>query len=81
LLAERLRGQPIDALYVNPLQRARATAQTIAELKGLPLRVVDRLREHRLDGIQGLTANEIASKFPKLHVFHLDNILITRVRL
>ena len=67
LLAERLRAQPIDALYASPLQRARATAQAIADLKGLPLSVDDRLREHRLGGIQGLTADEIASKFPQLH--------------
>jgi 2,3-bisphosphoglycerate-dependent phosphoglycerate mutase len=67
LLAERLREQPIDALYASPLQRARATAQAIADLKALPLRVDDRLREHRLGGIQGLTSDEIASKFPQLH--------------
>ena len=27
----------------------------------------ERLREHRLGGIQGLTSDEIASKFPALH--------------
>jgi 2,3-bisphosphoglycerate-dependent phosphoglycerate mutase len=67
LLSERLRAQHIDALYASPLRRARATAQAVADLKGLPLRVDDRLREHRLGGIQGLTPDEIASKFPQLH--------------
>ena len=81
LLAERLREQHIDALYASPLQRARATALAIAKLKGLPLRVYKRLREHRPGGIQGLTGDEIASKFPQLHVFHRDNTSITRVRL
>ena len=35
LLAERLRDQPLDALYSSPQQRAHATAQAIADLKGL----------------------------------------------
>src|SRR5207302_46661 len=60
-LAERLRDEPLDALYASPQQRARATAQAIADIKGLPLQLDDRLREHRLGGIQGLTPVDLLS--------------------
>lgn len=66
-LAARLRAEPIDALYASPQLRAHATAQAIADAKGLALQTDIRLREHRLGAIEGLTTKEIAGKFPELH--------------
>lgn len=44
-LAERLRGMPIDRLYVSPLGRAQATVSPTAQAKGLEPVVLDWLRE------------------------------------
>jgi broad specificity phosphatase PhoE len=46
------------------LQRAKTTAETIGRIKSLPVVLDERLREHRLGQIQGLTASEIRTKFP-----------------
>ncbi|MBI1885936.1 MAG: histidine phosphatase family protein [Chloroflexi bacterium] len=44
-LAERLGRQGVDAVYSSPFRRARQTAEVIAEAAGLPVTVVDDLRE------------------------------------
>jgi broad specificity phosphatase PhoE len=44
-LARRLEGWPIQALYSSPLERARATAATIAERLRLDVQVADELNE------------------------------------
>jgi broad specificity phosphatase PhoE len=44
-LVEAMRGIRLAAVYSSPLQRALATAQPIAEAHGLPVRVVEGLRE------------------------------------
>ncbi|HEY3054910.1 MAG TPA: histidine phosphatase family protein [Thermoanaerobaculia bacterium] len=44
-LAQRLKRFTPDAIFSSPLQRALTTAQRIAEVTGLEVRVVDQLRE------------------------------------
>lgn len=44
-LARRLRDAGVDALYSSPLQRALSTAEAIREETGLPIHVLDDLRE------------------------------------
>lgn len=47
-LAERLRHLPVDALYASPAARARQTVEPIAAARGLPVHIVDDLRERVL---------------------------------
>ena len=44
-LAERLREEPLAALYASPLSRARETAEIVGAALGLEVRLDDRLKE------------------------------------
>src|SRR4051812_43512399 len=52
-VAERLRGEPIDALFVTPLRRTAETAAPLAEATGLEPDVVPDLREVMLGDWEG----------------------------
>lgn len=58
---------PVHALYVSPLQRARHTAQTIAEPLGLTPIVRDDLQEINFGAMEGLTEEEALERFPDAH--------------
>ena len=60
-VARRLSGTPLGAVYVSPLQRARATADAIARPHALPLRIVPELTEIDHGDWQGRTVPEIAA--------------------
>jgi broad specificity phosphatase PhoE len=44
-LEQLLRPTAIDAIYASPLERAQATARTLAGLSGVPITTIDTLRE------------------------------------
>ena len=44
-LAELLRPITIDAIYASPLERAQATARTLAGTSGVPITTIESLRE------------------------------------
>lgn len=48
LLAERLMGEDISAVYSSPYPRARQTVEPLAERLGLPVTVIPDLRERLL---------------------------------
>lgn len=54
----------IDAVFSSPLGRARTTATIYAEALGLPVTVVDDLRELDHGAMAGLTNAEIEVKYP-----------------
>jgi len=60
-----LKGQ-IHALYSSPLSRAYQTAQPIARSLGLPIRLVEDLKEFHFGEIESMTFAEVADKFPEL---------------
>ncbi len=64
-LAERLAGEKIDAAYASDLKRAYRTA--IIGLKHHQIKVVPepRLREMSFGAFEGLTAAEIAARYPE----------------
>jgi broad specificity phosphatase PhoE len=64
LLAERLAGLPIAALYGSTLQRALRTAQIVAERIEVDLQERDFLMERDVGELSGLTGEEIGEKFP-----------------
>jgi len=53
-----------DLLISSDLQRASQTAEKVASLTGLPLTLDARLRERNLGHWQGLTREEVATRFP-----------------
>jgi broad specificity phosphatase PhoE len=63
-LARRLAGVPFDAVYASDLQRARETAEIVAEGLGLPVRLEPELREIDVGSWQGLTNSEVLTRFP-----------------
>jgi len=64
LLAGALAGEPLDLVVASDLQRARQTAQAVADARGLPLAVDPALRERCYGGFEGLLYSEIEARFP-----------------
>src|SRR5262245_34781126 len=58
-LRRGLRRRPLARLYTSPLERARTTADIVAAERGVPLTVVDDLRELSLGDWEGRTVEEI----------------------
>jgi broad specificity phosphatase PhoE len=57
-LAERLRGELIDAVYASDLSRARETAEIVGERLGLTVVLDPDLREKNWGTWEGLTGSE-----------------------
>ena len=65
-LAERLRAEPIDAVYASDLQRARQSAAPLAAARGTGVVAVPSLREIAMGRWEGLTFAEIRDREPEL---------------
>jgi probable phosphoglycerate mutase len=63
-LAERVRGEHVDALYSSPLIRARATADTLAAALGRPVLPEPAWREIDVGDLEGLSAVEAEALRP-----------------
>lgn len=64
LAARRLSSDEVDVIVTSPLQRARRTAETVAEITGAPLVVDDGLVEADFGAWQGLTFSEAGAGWP-----------------
>lgn len=64
-VADALRTLAIDAVYCSPLQRARQTAQPLADALQLEVRVDPRLMEIHVGIFQDKLHAEIADAFPQ----------------
>ncbi len=64
IAAEVRNGARLDAIYSSDLQRARQTAQPIADALGLPVQLREGLRERSYGAFQGHDSDEIAERFP-----------------
>ena len=63
-VAEALASERLDLVAASDLQRARQTAQAVAMLRGMPLRIEPELRERCYGGFEGLLYAEIEERFP-----------------
>ena len=64
-LHDRLAAQKIDAVYSSDLQRALATAKTIASGHRLDVTICAELREINFGKLEGLNFEEISQLFPE----------------
>ena len=64
-LAQRLSGEPIDAVYSSDLERAWRTAELITEARDLAVRQDVVWREISYGAWEGLTGAEIKAQFPE----------------
>ena len=67
LLGEYLSREKILAVYASPLQRARQTAQPIAEHHGLKVNLAPGLEDFDYGAWQGLSHQEVKDKYPELY--------------
>lgn len=65
LLAERLRGEGIEAIYTSDLSRAYETAKIIAEAVGQEVKALEALREVDTGLWTGLTFEEVEKRYPE----------------
>ncbi len=67
-----LAGRCFDALYSSDLDRALETARRLAARLGLTVRAEPGLRERHYGLLQGLTAAEIAARYPAAYAHYLS---------
>jgi alpha-ribazole phosphatase len=58
-LLKTLHNHPIDTVYTSDLQRARTTAEALANASAAPLAIMPNLREINFGAWEGLSWNEI----------------------
>ena len=73
LIAERLAGGKIDAVYASDLKRAWETASAIAGKSGLQVLPEPRLRELKFGVLEGLTFDEAQSQYPEMIAAWLED--------
>jgi alpha-ribazole phosphatase len=66
-VAERLRSEPLDAVYCSDLLRARVSAEIIAEPHGLTPIVDSDLRELNYGQWEGVAETDLPIKYPELY--------------
>jgi probable phosphoglycerate mutase len=64
-LARALQYEALDAIFASDLQRARDTAQAVADRQGgLPVQIDVALRERCLGAFEGMRHHEIEQRYP-----------------
>jgi broad specificity phosphatase PhoE len=61
-----LAGEPVVAVYTSPQERARTSAESVAKPHRLELTIAPALREMAFGDWEGLTADELAARWPDL---------------
>ncbi len=64
-MAEFLKSHKIDAIYSSPLTRTALTAAALARAKNLAVEYIDDLQEISFGAWEGLSYDEIHSKWPE----------------
>ena len=69
LVARRLAGEPLTAVYASPLERACRTAQIIAAPHGLPVRTDSQLMEIKLGEMEDKEIDWLHETYPENMAF------------
>jgi alpha-ribazole phosphatase len=72
-VGEALRSHEIEAVYSSPLQRAFDTARAVASPHGLEAVLREALRELDFGELEGMSHDEIASDYPELYRFWMED--------
>ncbi len=64
-LGVALKAERPDAIWSSDLQRARDTAQAIADTHQMPLQLTEALRERCYGAFEGMTYQEIGERYPR----------------
>jgi len=72
-LAERLRNEPLAAIYSSPRIRATQTAEAIAALHRLAITAEPAFRELDFGDFEGRTYDDIAASHPDLYRQWMEN--------
>ena len=64
-LGKSLQHEALDAIFASDLQRARDTAQAVADLQGKTVQIEPALRERCFGGFEGLRHHEIEQRYPE----------------
>lgn len=67
-LARHLTPVPLAAVYTSPAQRARQTAEAIAQAHGLEARPREGLLEMEMGALDGVSLREMRDRFPDFFV-------------
>jgi alpha-ribazole phosphatase len=70
--AEYLAGEPLTAIYTSSLSRAVESARIIAEPSSTPIHIAPDLREMNFGDLEGLTYDEIATRYPDIYRQWMD---------
>jgi broad specificity phosphatase PhoE len=62
-LGAHLRTRPLDAIYSSPMQRARQTAECVADHRPQPVVTLDELREVDFGAWTGLTFQQVFERY------------------
>lgn len=65
-LAEQLKGQTFAAVYSSDLMRARQTAEPVAQISGITMRLEPRLREINQGKWEGVLVEDIKAYYAEL---------------
>jgi alpha-ribazole phosphatase len=66
-VADYLSREPVAAIYSSPLSRAIESAQILATARSASVEVVNDFREIDFGDFEGLTYDEIASRYPDIY--------------
>lgn len=64
LLGLALKNEKLDAIIASDLQRARQTADCIADWQNLPVKQDPQLRERCFGGFEGMLYSELETRYP-----------------
>lgn len=64
-LAERLREEDVVALFTSPQRRAQETAEIVGRALDVPVVPDERLREHDVGDLTGLTWEQVWEQYPE----------------
>ena len=73
-LAEKLRDKNIEIIYSSPLKRAFQTAQIVADLHNIPIKIIDDLTEGGVGECEGALREDVEKKYPEIwNIWYGDN--------
>lgn len=67
LVADKLAGEPISAIYSSPRQRAKESATILSGPLGSPITVEARFREIDFGDFEGKLYDDIAQTYPEIY--------------